>query len=167
MIEYQTYPLIDRHMLLTLIDLIRAEKATIRTAQFSACLPTPQAHHNYKVLWQELIAAGNRGIEAQMLLAQPSPRSPQCAESAAAAIDLNHAHWTTRWLPAGRLAHMKIWIFGDHTIIIGSHNLTHAAMMTNTEASLLTRDQVSIDHIDKWWRDTWLLGTPRPTIGIA
>ena len=162
-----TIPVFSQALRHSLVALCNGERASIRTAQFCAAAATRTSHAAYRELWQSLREAPRRGADCRMLLAQPTPRNPQSAESAAAAMDLALLGWRVRWIKPGALAHMKLWIFGDDLVIMGSHNLTQSAMISNHEASIITRDHAAVADTAAWYEAQWRVATQRPTIGLA
>jgi phosphatidylserine/phosphatidylglycerophosphate/cardiolipin synthase-like enzyme len=162
-----TIILFDRAMPRALTAALQAERGDLWSAQFCANLPTPQSHAAYLDLWRAIRAAPGRARNARLLLAQPTPRNPQSAESAAAAMDLKTHGWQIKWMAAGAMAHMKLWLFGEELAIIGSHNLTQSAMLANHEASVLTREPTAIGDTAAWLTLAWSRATDRPTFGLS
>ena len=69
----------------------------------------------------------NRGCQVQMVVRLGFPTSP-------AALDAVRSHPNMQLrVYTGRSFHPKLYIFGDETALVGSANLTHAAITSNQE----------------------------------
>lgn len=97
------------------------------------------------------------GITRRVIIAHHGPLSPMSAANAAAAAQLARAGWIVATYPARPLLHAKMWIFDGSSVIIGSHNLTDAALHTNQEISINVESPETVQRcryfFDGLWQD--------------
>ena len=124
-----------------LMRLIPAAVTRIYATQFSATPIAPTTPAPYRTLVLTMVMAARRGLDCRIILAPPSPKNPQGAASQAFARDLAASGWRIAWAPFGHLLHSKAWIIDSDISIVGSHNLTAAAMMSNAEQSIIARSR--------------------------
>lgn len=79
-----------------------------------------------------------RGIECQAIIASHAQHSPHEAANTLAADELKGNGWTVLRYPVKPVMHAKLLILDRRKIIMGSHNLTSAALEHNRELSIMT-----------------------------
>jgi len=73
---------------------------------------------------------------------------------------MHKAGWQVRSAPATPTLHAKIWLFGEDYAVIGSHNVTEAAMSRNIETSLVTEVRPIIVRLHLFYSDLWVRSHP-------
>ncbi len=97
---------------------------------------------------EALLQAVRRGVQAQVILDKS-----QESEKYSSADFLIHAGIPTRVDPVHEIAHNKIMIIDDRTVITGSFNFTRAAEEHNAENLLVIRDpQLAEQYTANWYR---------------
>jgi phosphatidylserine/phosphatidylglycerophosphate/cardiolipin synthase-like enzyme len=95
-----------------------------------------------------LVSAARRGVKVQVILDKS-----QETEKYSAATFLIHAGIPTRIDPEHEIAHNKIMIIDDQTVITGSFNFTKAAEEHNAENLLVIRDpELADQYTANWYR---------------
>ncbi len=95
-----------------------------------------------------LVRAAQRGVQTQVILDKS-----QETEKYSSADFLIHCGIPTRIDPAHEIAHNKIIIIDDRTVITGSFNFTRAAEESNAENLLVIRDpQLAQEYTSNWYR---------------
>lgn len=128
---------------------IRAEidsaRFFLRTCIFVATLPSASSHRAYRELWQAITGAPRHCQECQIIIAGGTPNSTQDITNRRVVTHLMGNGWKV-WTKKGtKIAHAKVWVFDDERVIVGSHNLTSAAMLGNIEASIITDDRGTVE----------------------
>jgi phosphatidylserine/phosphatidylglycerophosphate/cardiolipin synthase-like enzyme len=94
-----------------------------------------------------LVAAARRGVQTQVILDKS-----QETEKYSSADFLIHSGIPTRIDPVHDIAHNKIMIIDDRTVITGSFNFTRAAEEHNAENMLVIRDpQLAERYTSNWY----------------
>lgn len=124
---------------------------SIRFAVFSATAPTPRTHVAAARAYNALAAAAERGCACHALLGVNPTGSltQQGTEQAAAWLADNG--WGVRHYNGLGVMHAKAYLFDEKLAIIGSYNLTPAAMYSNNEAAIMTDDPEVIADLQRWW----------------
>lgn len=94
----------------------------------------------------------NRGCQVQMVVRLGFPTSPAALDAV-----IGHPNMKLR-VYTGRSFHPKLYIFGDETALVGSANLTHAAITSNQEVVVsIGADDDRFDELvvvfDEYWED--------------
>lgn len=85
-------------------------------------------------LAQELVQAKRRGVEVAVILEGDDPVGP---ENRLVAAYLTRNGVKVRYPQGRRTVHAKAVVVDDRYVLIGSHNITHAALSKNRELSVL------------------------------
>lgn len=112
-----------------------------------------------------LLDAPQRNKLCRMIMTGASPLSPQAAANLSNGEALHRAGWEVRQAPRTPMLHSKVWIFGEEFAVIGSHNLTEAALSRNHEASVITDVHRIITRLHLYFADLWVQSTPIIKLG--
>lgn len=91
-------------------------------------------------VFSAMCAAAERKLPCFIVIADHPAASPYQQQNNQSAVLLTQAGWTVRRHPVRPLMHCKAIIFDKRHCIIGSHNLTAAALDANRELSLHSFD---------------------------
>jgi phosphatidylserine/phosphatidylglycerophosphate/cardiolipin synthase-like enzyme len=120
-----------------LAEILTAARHRVTAALFQVQPLATTTPEYFRRLWRLLLDLPSRNILCNMLTAHSSRMTPQAGIQDRARLDLVAAGWHVRQMPRGRLMHAKYWLVDDHTAMIGSHNLSAAAVAGNVEASVI------------------------------
>jgi phosphatidylserine/phosphatidylglycerophosphate/cardiolipin synthase-like enzyme len=121
-----------RLTLAVLADLIDQAEQSILLASY-ATLPSPQVR-------SALEAAVNRGVEVTLLLERASDNPGFSGpDDPLPGLSARRMHWPVHRRPSGAAMHAKVLVIDDHLALVGSANLTGAALERNLECGLLIR----------------------------
>ena len=101
-----------------------------------------------KDIAEALVAAKKRGVDVQAIL-DKSVRKQGYTE----ADFLAHANVKTLIDAKHAIAHNKVMVIDDQTVITGSFNFTKAAETSNAENLLIIRDKTIADKYTKNWKE--------------
>jgi len=139
-----------------LASFCKEARKSIQVLSFVASVPSARSHLAYRALWQAMEAAPARGVACQILLCRATPDSTQGLSNRLAASTLRSYGWESRLSTDNRIHHAKIWIFDQKMIVIGSHNLTEAAMLRNVEFSLASTYSLAVSDTVEAFAGVWL-----------
>lgn len=86
---------------------------------------------------EELLAAARRGVEVEVLLEGSAFYEDLAQEHRSLARTLRRGGVAVRLGPEDNTTHTKVVLIDRRFVLLGSHNMTHAALSTNHECSLL------------------------------
>ena len=104
-------------------------------------------------IFQTLIELPRKGIECCAIIASHAQHSPHEAANAQAAATLTGHGWTVLRYPVKPVLHAKLLILDRRKIIMGSHNLTTAAMEHNRELSIITEEPHAVSDAFDFFND--------------
>lgn len=113
----------------------------------------------------QMLDAPKRNKLCRMVMTGASPLTPQAAANLANGEAMHRAGWEVRQAPRTPMLHSKVWLFGERFAVIGSHNLTEAALSRNREASVITDAQRIITRLHLYFCDLWNQSTPIMELG--
>ena len=140
----------NRDYLLAALDAIDAAQDHIRVAQYLLYDDTP-----VDALLQHLTDAAERGVLVQVLADEEG------SETEAILTDLANQNIQTQLDTKNTTLHNKL-IVADDVVVVGSHNLTDAAMDRNHEGSVLVNDPEVAGWYASWFDAMWIDPTPDP-----
>ncbi|MDZ7641178.1 MAG: phospholipase D-like domain-containing protein, partial [Desulfurivibrio sp.] len=89
----------------------------------------------------ELLAAARRGVEVEVLLENSTFDEDLRREHQRLARTLRRGGIKVRFGPEDTTTHTKVALIDQRFVLLGSHNLTHSALSSNHECSLLVDSQ--------------------------
>lgn len=128
--------LLDKDYFPTLLDAIKNAKSEIDVAMF-LFKTTPSAKNRPAMVLETLAAARKRGVKIEVILEKSAYDDDLNRENKHAARLLKNRGIPVRYDRGKRTTHTKLVVIDRRYSFIGSHNLTHAALGINHEASLL------------------------------
>ena len=130
---------------------IGAARDSIRLAMYAISAAWPARGSREHDVFTALAGAPARGIRCSAVLAS-HPRGTKTARyNLSAAVKLIEAGWIVRWAPPGRLLHAKFMQFDQEAAIIGSHNISHSAIASNIDLSVVVGLDAAGNPASKWW----------------
>lgn len=106
------------------------------------------------------MAAPKRGLQCRILLATMRGTHAYTIANKQAATQLLQSGWQVRMGAQVPLQHAKSWLFDGTSSLIGSHNLTEAAMQKNIEASIYTDSPTICARLANEFNRVWEKSTP-------
>jgi phosphatidylserine/phosphatidylglycerophosphate/cardiolipin synthase-like enzyme len=144
-----------------LLDLVNNERDAINIAMYQVNSASAFNRAGLHTIYAALRAAPSSCPQCRILLAQPRKDSEPTLFNRRAAAELTDAGWQVRTAPASRLMHAKLILFGHHTAILGSHNISANAVTRNLEISIrLTQPDILARLHSVFW-NWWSLGSSR------
>ena len=140
----------NRDYLLAALDAIDAAQEHIRVAQYLLYDDTP-----VDALLQHLTDAAERGVLVQVLADEEGSETEEILS------DLANQNIETQLDTKNTTLHNKL-IVADNVVVVGSHNLTDAAMDRNHEGSVLVNDAEVATWYASWFDAMWVDPTPDP-----
>lgn len=138
-----------------ILALLEAATESICLITFVATVQRPSSHLSYAALWRGMTAAAHRGKSCRALLACGSPASTQGVSNRQVSDVLTRAGWQCRASGGGRITHAKVWLIDGKAAVVGSHNLTEAAMLRNIEVSLLVTQPPIVARLVDLFEHEW------------
>ncbi len=143
-IEPEVCPRPDEDMLLltgdswapVMCDLIANAKDRIELAAYSVSTRWPRFATDKYNVYAALLAAPPRGIDCRCVLATHKRTSATGRFNHWSAKKMRAAGWVVRLAPRGRLLHLKLMIVDSCVVVMGSHNIAHAAAASNIDLSV-------------------------------
>ena len=126
----------DQRYFDTLIDFMKLAALRIDMAMFLFKISAAADNRPAMVL-QELIAAGKRGVQVNMLLEKSGYDNKINTINSQVVDTLKANGINVRFDSKKRTSHMKLVVIDQRFCFIGSHNLTHAALTFNHEITIL------------------------------
>jgi len=133
---------------------INAQKS-IKIIAYSMTRANPRSHKLFIDTWQTLEKAIKRGIKTQVILEQWNDLNPQASESAQVRKLLESYGAQVRMAKKGTCMHSKTWLFDEKTLIIGSHNSTHAGLTITKNLSITTTKPSIIKDYNDYFNKEW------------
>jgi len=116
---------------------------------------------NLKLNLDDVLAgAATRGLVCRMLLDQPNISYTTRPFNARAAKTLNAAGWKVRLVPDRRTLHEKVLVVDGRTVLIGSHNISKASMLSNYDASVAIDSEPFAAQVTRHFWELWRIGRP-------
>ena len=140
----------DRDYLLAALDAIDAAEDRIRVAQYLLFDDVP-----VDALLEHLADAAERGVRVQFLADEEGPETEAILDT------LSEQGIETQLDTKNTTLHNKLMV-ADDAVLVGSHNLTDAAMDRNNEGSVLVNDAEVAAWYAAWFDAMWLDPTPDP-----
>lgn len=156
----RTIPLIGKSATPYIHAAISAATRHIDVVTYLAHPATPTSSLAYRHLWACMLKAPARGITCRALIHAATPGSNHAAANQQSAATLTEAGWSVRLVQQSATIHAKIWLIDANLCVVGSHNLTDAAMSTNVEASILTDSHACAADIDILIANLWARTAP-------
>ncbi|MDH5298290.1 MAG: phospholipase D-like domain-containing protein [Desulfobulbaceae bacterium] len=119
-----------------LCHLIRTARQRIDLAMFLFKITGSPANRP-RLVMEELAAARKRGVQVQVLLEQSGYDEDLNRENKKSAAQLRRKGINVAFDGKETTSHTKVVVIDRHLCLLGSHNLTHSALATNHETSLL------------------------------
>jgi len=120
----------------TLIDLIDNAREHIDVAMFLFKISEAPDNRPAKVL-DRLVAARHRGVDVKVLLEDSGYDEEINSENRGVAKELTKNNIQVDFDSHQTTTHVKMVVIDERYLVVGSHNLTHAALAYNHEFSLL------------------------------
>lgn len=116
--------------------LINSAQRSIYLAAYSVSTRWPKYKTDKFNVYQALLGAPARGVRCRCVLATHKRTAATSRFNTYAALAMAEKKWTVRRAPRGRLLHLKMMIVDDYYVVVGSHNIAHAAASSNIDLSL-------------------------------
>ncbi|MFZ5758420.1 MAG: phospholipase D-like domain-containing protein [Thermodesulfobacteriota bacterium] len=128
--------LADEQYFTTLVDLLRQAQHSIAMTMF-LFKTTDSPKNRPALLVKELAKAREKGVRVHVLLERSGYDDSINRENERVARRLRKNGVTVSFDSAARTTHAKIVVIDRRYVLLGSHNLTHSALSSNHEMSLL------------------------------
>ncbi|ADH86106.1 phospholipase D-like domain-containing protein [Desulfurivibrio alkaliphilus] len=128
--------LCDQEYYPALLHLLQGAARRVELAMF-VFRATEAAGNRPARIAEELINAGRRGVEVKVILEHSAYDEELTQEHRRLARNLRQGGVEVRFGPRDTTTHNKIILIDERFTLLGSHNLTHAALSRNHECSLL------------------------------
>ena len=116
--------------------LINSAQHRIYLAAYSISTRWPKYKTNKYNVYQALLDAPGRGVDCRCVLASHKRTAATARFNVYSARALAEKKWSIRHASRNRLLHMKMIIIDHCYVIVGSHNIAHAAASSNIDLSL-------------------------------
>jgi phosphatidylserine/phosphatidylglycerophosphate/cardiolipin synthase-like enzyme len=133
-------------------------KLSIQAYELNPTLSPSQFGH--RPLMPQLLSLPKRGVHCRIILASSNRTANVRIGNTAAAVQLARAGWQARIAPPHPLQHAKYWLLDDQTAILGSHNLTIAALTSNIEVSIATNAPKLVTRLAELFGAQWERSAP-------
>lgn len=128
--------LTDKNYFSTLLPMIQKAQKEIRVSMF-LFKTTSSPKNRAATLVNELIRAKKRGVAVHVLLEDSGYEKSINTANTDVAARLRHGGVDVRFDSKKRTNHTKVIVIDQRYIFTGSHNLTHSALATNHEFSVM------------------------------
>ena len=125
-------------------------QSTIVLSTLHYVAPEKKQLTNFYHLHTALCAAGDRGLDVMVLMAQPSRRHPATSSNIRAANALADHNILTKFVPQSHLMHAKTAVIDNSILWVGSGNMTPAAAHHNFEVFTRTESTDLALEFDEW-----------------
>lgn len=142
-----TTRLLSPCLALDLITEIERAERSIFAANYLLIAPSAGCHIRYRELWQAMLAAPSRGIDCLFVVDNAGIMSREGQAAHKAATALAKAGWRVAMRRIGPHLHCKAWSFDAARSIIGSHNMSHQAMLGHSDLSLWSDDKSTAESL--------------------
>jgi phosphatidylserine/phosphatidylglycerophosphate/cardiolipin synthase-like enzyme len=102
-------------------------------------------------VYSELLSAPKRGIRCSALIAVHKRSAATARFNATALYELSQAGWSVHLIPYKKLLHAKLFIFDGELSVLGSHNITQTASITNIDLSLAIPGREQSISFERWF----------------
>lgn len=116
--------------------LINSAEHSICLAAYSVSTRWPKYKTDKYNVYRALLDAPARGIRCRCVLATHKRTAATSRFNTYAALAMAEKKWVVRRAQRGRLLHMKMIIIDNYYVVVGSHNIAHAAAASNVDLSL-------------------------------
>ena len=130
---------------------INGARESIRLAMYAISAAWPARGSREHDVFAVLAATPARGIRCSAVLASHPRGSKTARYNLSAAVKLVEAGWTIRWATQARLLHAKFIQFDSGAAIIGSHNISHSAIVSNVDLSVVVDFSAAGNPASQWW----------------
>ena len=117
-------------------ELIQGAQSRIELAAYSVSTRWPRLATDKFNVYQALLAAPARGVDCRCVLATHKRTSATGRFNHWSAKKMRAAGWSVRLAPRGRLLHLKLMVVDSSLVVVGSHNIAHAAASSNIDLSV-------------------------------
>lgn len=152
--------LVDGELVSVLADLMASAAGACCLTAYQMSVTGPRTPLRHMQLITAMLAAPAQSRLCRIIMTPAAKLSPNARANAHTGDMLRSAGWEVRTAPTVPLLHSKIWLFGEQAAVIGSHNLTAAAMCANREVSVITDSPRIISRLHRYYADMWLAATP-------
>jgi phosphatidylserine/phosphatidylglycerophosphate/cardiolipin synthase-like enzyme len=150
--------LAGRQLALRLLEVCGGAERSVCCAMYVVRRPYRDSVREYGMLWGVLKGLAARGVRCELLLdGYRKPRWHAEANRRGAAL-LVAAGWRVRVPRPGVVHHAKLWLVDGSVAIVGSHNLTEAAMKREQEVSVELRAAKAVRAVWEYWAAQWVDG---------
>lgn len=134
-----------------MLTLIEGATESIDLATFSITPRWPARGSRQYDVFSAIERAPARGLRCTAVLATHKPGSGTARFNLAAAAKMADAGWRVRWAPRAHLLHAKFLQADRRRAIIGSHNISHSAITSNIDLSVLIEFGSTPNQAARWW----------------
>lgn len=127
----------------------------IEIAAYSISTRWPRLKSDKFNPYKRLITAPSRGVRCLGVLAQHKRTAATSRFNRYATEQLESAGWAVRRAPSSRLLHAKLFIVDRRIVVIGSHNIAHAASAVNIDVSIAFDSAVAAAPFVSLFYDVW------------
>jgi len=129
---------------------IQAARSSIAIAHYSISTKWSARKVAKFNVYSELLAAPRRGIRCSALVAVHKRSAATARFNTTALYQLAQAGWTIHLVPYKKLLHAKLFIFDGALSVLGSHNITQTASITNIDLSLAVPGRDQAISFERW-----------------
>lgn len=131
--------------------LIDDAKVSIRLAMYQLAPIGGSSHAAIANIWQALRAAPLRGVACYAVIHAGSKSLPGQKQARMSSGLLADAGWSVILANPGRIMHAKACVFDARRVLIGSHNWTASALLSNDEITALIDDTEAAAQAVEWF----------------
>lgn len=135
----------------SICTLIQSATTRIDIAAYACSTRWPTLATDRYNVYEHLLAAPARGLACTIVLAEHKRTAATARFNAHAARALAAAGWRVRRAPRGRLLHAKIFLFDRRIVVLGSHNIAHAASASNLDLSACLGGEQTAAQFARWF----------------
>jgi len=146
----------DEQFIVTASSVINSAQEELLISTFkmeTAVIPRKRRLEHF---YMALAKKAQQGIRIRILLNQLTGENHLSRTNRQSAGRLKAAGCEIRTLPGTRIAHAKIIITDNKSVIVGSHNWTMAALTKNFETSILVEDEITTAEARRQFLNTWI-----------
>jgi len=130
---------------------IQASQSSISIAHYSISTRWSARKVAKFNVYAELLTAPRRGLCCSALVAVHKRSAATARFNATALHQLAEAGWSVHLIPYKKLLHAKLFIFDGQLSVLGSHNVTQTASITNIDLSLAVPGRDQAVAFERWF----------------
>lgn len=138
-----------------LVSLLDSASQTLELCTYVLRSPGPKAAAAARLVWHALRTAPARGVICRAVIDASSISVRNARRNGQAVAALVADGWHIRRTPPTRLMHAKLAIADRHQAILGSHNLSTAALTRDEEVSVALYSPREASQLYAYWSQLW------------